>query len=108
MNAIAFTRRCEPLRRASKDDGPSVADSSFEARKGAHLRMTENTPSRSRGADRPRFAFISSPSPIQRAQGMPDARCTRGLMRKLVESARMSIQGSGEHPASPAQWLYGL
>ena len=39
---------------------------------------------------------------------MPDARCTRGLMRKVVEKARMSIQGSGEHPTFPAQWLYGL
>src|SRR4030081_3298408 len=25
-----------------------------------------------------------------------------------TESARMSIQGSGEHPTFPAQWLYGL
>ena len=39
---------------------------------------------------------------------MPDARCTRGLMRKVVKMARMSIQGSGEHPTFPAQWLYGL
>jgi len=27
---------------------------------------------------------------------MPDARCTRGLMRNVHGSARMSIQGSGE------------
>ena len=39
---------------------------------------------------------------------MPDARCTRGLMRNVIEDARMSIQGSGEHPTFPAQWLYGL
>src|SRR6267154_1570514 len=25
-----------------------------------------------------------------------------------TESARMSIQGSGEHPTFPAKWLYGL
>ena len=25
-----------------------------------------------------------------------------------TKSARMSIQGSGEHPTFPAQWLYGL
>ena len=39
---------------------------------------------------------------------MPDARCTRGLMCNGSRSAHMSIQGSGEHPTSPAQWLYGL
>src|SRR4029078_8811032 len=44
----------------------------------------------------------------KRAQGMPDARCTRGLMCNGERSAHMSIQGSGEHPTSPAQWLYGL
>src|SRR5207342_634920 len=32
----------------------------------------------------------------------------RPLSRTGRRSARMSIQGSGEHPASPAQWLYGL
>src|SRR6476659_6508637 len=44
----------------------------------------------------------------QRAQGMPGARCTRGLMCNGRKSAHMSIQGSGEHPTFPAQWLYGL
>jgi hypothetical protein len=39
---------------------------------------------------------------------MPDARCTRGLMRSVHKSARMSIQGSGGNPTFPAQWLYGL
>src|SRR3954454_11188673 len=39
---------------------------------------------------------------------MPDARCTRGLMCGSVEMVHMSIQGSGEHPTLPAQWLYGL
>ena len=45
----------------------------------------------------------------QRAQGMPDARCTRGLVCEVVrKKLHTSIQGSGEHPAFPAQWLYGL
>src|SRR6478736_4402547 len=39
----------------------------------------------------------------QRAQGMPGARCTRGLMCNGRKSAHMSIQGSGEHPTFPAQ-----
>ena len=39
---------------------------------------------------------------------MPDARCTRDLMRNVQESARMSIQDSGGNPTFPAQWLYGL
>ena len=64
--------------------------------------------SHSRDAWRPRFTVIFPPS-NQRAQGMPDARCTRGLMCDCAkESLHMSIQGSGEHPTFPAQWLYGL
>src|SRR5438552_5732424 len=43
-----------------------------------------------------------------RAQGMPDARCTRGLVCQTVHLAHTSIQGSGNTPTSPAQWLYGL
>ena len=39
---------------------------------------------------------------------MPDARCTRDLVCKIVESAHTSIQGSGGNPTFPAQWLYGL
>ena len=40
---------------------------------------------------------------------MPDARCTRGLVCKMYEkNTHTSIQGSGEHPTFPAQWLYGL
>jgi hypothetical protein len=46
---------------------------------------------------------------IQRAQGMPDARCTRGLVCDVHKTkVHTSIQGSGEHPTFPAQWLYGL
>ena len=37
----------------------------------------------SRDALRPRFGDISRPLQIQRAQGMPDARCTRDLMRSV-------------------------
>src|SRR6185312_17419105 len=51
--------------------------------------------------------LISSPSIGQRAQGMPGARCTRGLIRKW-RRARMSIRAQRRHPASPAQRLYGL
>ena len=36
----AVILRCEPLRRASKDEAPGACGSSFEARKSAHLRMT--------------------------------------------------------------------
>ena len=39
---------------------------------------------------------------------MPDARCTRGLACKGQKETHTSVQGSGEHPTSPAQWLYGL
>jgi len=67
-----------------------------------------NTTSRSRGVIRPSFARNFLALSNQRAQGMPDARCTRGLMRNVLVDARMSIQGSGGNPTFPAQWLYGL
>ena len=44
--------------------------------------MTMNMNSRSRGALRPRSASNARPSK-ERAQGMPDARCTRGLVRNV-------------------------
>src|SRR6266480_7729383 len=37
---------------------------------------------------------------------MPGARCTRGLVCQKLHIWR--IQGSGNTPTSPAQWLYGL
>ena len=45
-----------------------------------------------------------------RAQGRPGARCTRGLVRGgIVEKCcTRAYRFSGEHPAFPAQWLYGL
>ena len=44
----------------------------------------------------------------ERAQGMPGARCTRGLVCKLQKNAHTSIQVQRRHPAFPAQWFYGL
>jgi hypothetical protein len=45
----------------------------------------------------------------RRERGMPGARCTRGLVCKMHEKLRTrAYRFSGEHPASPAQWLYGL
>jgi hypothetical protein len=47
--------------------------------------------------------------PIQRAQGRPGARCTRGLACKIVQKKRTrAYRFSGNTPAFPAQWLYGL
>src|SRR5438477_5476237 len=44
-----------------------------------------------------------------RAQGMPDARCTRGLVCQLCKKWRTrAYRFSGGSPTSPAQWLYGL
>ena len=40
---------------------------------------------------------------------MPDARCTRGLVCKVVQKKRTrAYRFSGGHPTFPAQWLYGL
>src|ERR1700694_4817758 len=50
-----------------------------------------------------------SPPQKQRAQGRPGARCTRGLVCNVHEEMRTrAYRFSGEHPAFPAQWFYGL
>src|SRR5258705_13782561 len=44
----------------------------------------------------------------QRAQGMPGAQCARSLVCKKTNT-RVSHHGhTGNHPAFPAQWFYGL
>src|SRR4030088_126469 len=50
----------------------------------------------SRGALRPRFSSISRPR-IQRAQGMPDARCTRDLMRNVHKKCAHEHTGEAEN-----------
>ena len=66
-----------------------------------------NTASPSRGAICPRFSF-RCPSE-KREQGMPGARCTRGLVCKIVQRKRTrAYRFSGGSPAFPAQWFYGL
>ena len=45
----------------------------------------------------------------QRAQGRPGARCTRGLVCNCAQKTRTrAYRFSGNIPAFPAQWLYGL
>src|SRR6266536_2921791 len=49
------------------------------------------------------------PRKKKREQGMPGARCTRGLVCKIVRRMRTrAYRFSGGSPAFPAQWLYGL
>jgi hypothetical protein len=55
------------------------------------LAKTDATP-RSRDATRPRFARISRAFKIERAQGMPDARCTRSFACKK-EKTHAHLQG---------------
>ena len=52
---------------------------------------------------------ILVPSSKQRAQGRPGARCTRGLVCNCAQKTRTrAYRFSGNTPAFPAQWLYGL
>ena len=49
------------------------------------------------------------PLMMQRAQGRPGARCTRGLVCKVHKRKRTrAYRFSGNTPAFPAQWFYGL
>ena len=97
--------------RASKDDCPSVADSSFEAR---CARTSRANAERSSGDDGfgmfplhrhtstfPRQVFarvlqIHPPPKIQRAQGMSDARCTRGLACNVHRRVRTRAYRAAE------------
>ena len=70
---------------------------------------TIDTRSRSRGTICPRFASSFVPPRKQRAQGRPGARCTRGLVCEMRKQKRTrAYRFSGNTPAFPAQWLYGL
>src|SRR5258705_5863959 len=63
---------------------------------------------RSRGAMRPSFCQRCPALRDQRAQGMPGAQCARSLVCKKTNT-RVSHHGhTGNHPAFPAQWFYGL
>ena len=55
-------------------------------------------------------AFPSTVRPqIKRAQGMPGACCTRGLVCNVHEEVRTrAYRYSRSSPAFPAQWVYGL
>jgi hypothetical protein len=67
-----------------------------------------NTTSHSRGAMRPEFCWNLALEK-QRARGRPGARCTRGLACDLHQKVcTRAYRFSGEHPASPTQWLYDL
>src|SRR5437588_10682263 len=66
----------------------------------------ENTLSRSRDALRPRFA-----SWFALVEGAGKTGCLlhpRSRVRFAPTKLHTSIQGSGNTPAFPAQWLYGL
>jgi hypothetical protein len=60
----------------------------------------------SRGAMRPSFASIATLDRNKRAQGKPDARCTRGLACKMHKEKRTrAYRFSGGNPAFPARWV---
>src|SRR6188474_344231 len=67
-----------------------------------------NSQSRSRGALRPGFDRSVAP---RKKEGAGNAGCAlhpRSRVPKVAQLAHTSIQGSGNTPTSPAQWLYGL
>ena len=57
----------------------------------------------------PEVCIFVCPPRNQRAQGRPGARCTRGLVCNSAQKTRTrAYRFSGNTPAFPAQWLYGL
>ena len=71
-----------------------------------HFHIPDTRP-RSRGTIYPSFAIRRSPS----NEGAGNAGCAlhpRSRVRSRIKKLHTSIQGSGEHPTFPAQWLDGL
>src|SRR6266568_8503776 len=56
----------------------------------------------------PRFYKFIAPSKIEGAGNAGCALHPRSRVPKIAHLAHTSIQGSGNTPTSPAQWLYGL
>src|SRR2546423_15710567 len=52
--------------------------------------------------------FFASPSKIEGAGNAGCALHPRSRVPRIAQLAHTSIQGSGNTPTSPAQWLYGL
>jgi hypothetical protein len=74
-----------------------ISDSNFKQQKN------------SRGAECARVLHEPCPPERQRAQGRPGARCTRGLACKFaIKKRTRAYRFSGNTPAFPAQWFYGL
>jgi len=56
--------------------------------------------------DPPELCVVFHPRKLQRAQGKPGARCTRGLVCKMHKRIRTrAYRFSGGIPAFPAQWF---
>ena len=58
-----------------------------------------------------RPSFASKLPALFKTEGAGNAGCAlhpRSHVRFAQNKMHMSIQGSGEHPTFPAQWLYGL
>ena len=74
-----------------------------------HARAGDDSRSRSRGAMRPKFCWKPSPMKIKgrREDRMRAAPAVSQAVCKEICCPR-AYRFSGEHPASPTQWLYGL
>src|SRR5438876_4854035 len=75
----------------------------------ASLAMTEDTCPHSRGMFCPSFYKFLCPHPRNRGRRECRVRAAPAVScAKVRKKAHTSIQGSGNTPTSPAQWLYGL
>ena len=88
-------------------EGSQYCDAATLARAARWGRRLNMTP-RSRGSGSPRVCVNLVPR-SRREQGMPGARCTRGLVCNSAHRKRTrAYRYRRNTPAFPAQWLYGL
>ena len=70
--------------------------------------MRRNMGPRSRGAFRPSYAENLDPQGMQRVQGRPGGRCTRGSRAKEIARARVNRRYRRRHSGLPCAVVYGL
>jgi len=93
-SSIPETSVHEPIGRSVLDRPPSRA----------MTRRTGYTPAFSRRIS-PELCIMPSPPEIQRAQGRPGGRCTRGPRARKIARGALTSGTGGYTPAFPAQWF---
>src|SRR4051794_17355640 len=85
------------------DESRRFSDLNFKQQRGLDSRRVRASTFPRRDASE--WCKNCSPQNRERAQGMPDARCTRSLMCENKKAHEVVTTGHRSNPAFPAQWF---